>query len=525
VATNTDYTYSTGMAGLGCGWHAAQFDDFTLRRLHRGSDFNFALTATASASSVWQDDSAYVAAMANDGDPTTRWNTAYPTLPNEWLELDFLTSITFNQTTYSQYDSRIFGYQIQHWNGANWSVDVNGGTMGNFAMDTFPAVTSSKVRLLLTNVTSSPSIYEFGVYDVLSPAATNLAPSATASASSIWSSSYSAAKANDNSFSTRWNSASGATSGEWLELDWPAPVSFNRTVLWQFMDRITSYKIQHWNGGGWTDDAVGGQFGSSASDVFPTVTSAKARFLVVTATNVPSIYEFQVFDDPSAAASTVVPVRVNEWMINNTRTIADPAGGFQPWFELYNAGASNVNLAGDCLTGSLTNLFQFRIPSGYSLPAGGFLMVWTDGRTNQNLGGGSDLHVNFSLQQSTIIGLFDTNGQVVDAVDLTAQPADAASGSIPDGDAAILNLFGATPCQSNDRIWDLSPVRRVNDGAMLLNFAGIPFASHRILAADTLQNPVWTNLATVFADGLGLLGFADTSAQTRSRRFYRAVSP
>jgi hypothetical protein len=152
-------------------------------------------------------------------------------------------------------------------------------------------------------------------------------------------------------------------------------------------------------------------------------------------------------------------------------------------------------------------------------------MVWTDGRTNQNLGGGSDLHVNFSLQQSTIIGLFDTNGQVVDAVDLTAQPADAASGSIPDGDAAILNLFSATPCQSNNRIWDLSPVRRMNDGAMLLNFAGIPFASHRILATDTLQNPVWTNLATVFADGLGMFGFADTSAQTRSRRFYRAVSP
>ena len=271
VASNTDYTYSTGMAGIGCGWHAAQFDNFILRRLHRGSDFNFALTATASASSVWQDDPAYAAGMANDGDPTTRWNTAYPTLPNEWLELDFPTPITFNQTTYSQYDSRIFGYQIQHWNGGNWSVDVNGGTMGSFATDTFPAVTSSKVRLLLTNFTSSPSIYEFGVYDASLPPATNLAPAATASASSIWSSGYTAAMANDNSFSTRWNSASGATNGEWLELDWPVPVSFNRTVLWQFMNRITSYKIQHWNGSGWTDDAVGGQFGASASDSFPTV--------------------------------------------------------------------------------------------------------------------------------------------------------------------------------------------------------------------------------------------------------------
>src|ERR1035441_4642598 len=150
------------------------------------------------------------------------------------------------------------------------------------------------------------------------------------------------------------------------------------------MNRITSYKIQHWNGGGWTDDALGGQFGSSASDSFPTVTSAKARFLVVTATNVPSIYEFQVFDDLPPAAATVTPVRINEWMINNTRTIADPAGGFQPWFELYNVGASNVDLAGECLAGSLTNLFQFRIPSRYILPAGGFLIVWDGGRAPQN---------------------------------------------------------------------------------------------------------------------------------------------
>jgi hypothetical protein len=67
------------------------------------------------------------------------------------------------------------------------------------------------------------------VYNALSPPATNLAPAATASASSTWSSGYTAAMANDNSFATRWNSATGATNGEWLELDWPAPVSFNRT--------------------------------------------------------------------------------------------------------------------------------------------------------------------------------------------------------------------------------------------------------------------------------------------------------
>ena len=159
----TDSTYASGMAGMGCGWHGAQFDNFTLRRLHRGNSFNYALTATASASSVWQNDPTYAASMANDGDATTRWNTAYPTLANEWLELDFPSAITFNQTTYLQYGNRIGGYQIQHWNGSAWMVEVNGGTMGAFAADTFAAVTATKVRLVMTNFTSTPSIYEFGV--------------------------------------------------------------------------------------------------------------------------------------------------------------------------------------------------------------------------------------------------------------------------------------------------------------------------------------------------------------------------
>jgi len=136
--------------------------------VHHDTAYNLAIAATATASSIWQDDSDYAAGMANDGDPETRWNTSYPTEDTEWLELDWRTPVTFNQTTCSQYDDRILGYQIQHWAGSNWVVDANGGQMGAFATNNFPAVTSAKVRLVLTNmVDSSPSIYEFGVYDVV----------------------------------------------------------------------------------------------------------------------------------------------------------------------------------------------------------------------------------------------------------------------------------------------------------------------------------------------------------------------
>ena len=176
----------------------------------------------------------------------------------------------------------------------------------------------------------------------------------------------------------------------------------------------------------------------------------------MTATNVPSIYEFQVFDDLPVTTVAVAPIHINEWMANNTHTLADPAGGYAPWFELYNAGTTNVNLAGYSLTGSPTNLLQFQIPAGYTIVPGGFLLVWTDGQTGWNAG--ADLHVNFSLAQSSLIALWNAAGQLVDTVDLFPQTADTSSGSLPNGDAAILNLVAATPRQSNNQILGLAAV-------------------------------------------------------------------
>ena len=151
--------------------------------------------------------------------------------------------------------------------------------------------------------------------------------------------------------------------------------------------------------------------GAFASDTFPTVTSSKVRLVLTNFTSAPSIYEFYVYDD--APSNTAPPQRFPSMNgCSTTRhTLADPANGqFEPWFELYNGGPTNVNLAGYYLTSSPTNLFQFQIPSGYSLAPGGFLLVWADGLTGQN--SGSDLHVNFSLQSSPIVGLLNSAGQI-----------------------------------------------------------------------------------------------------------------
>ena len=60
---------------------------------------------------------------------------------------------------------------------------------------------------------------------------------------------------------------------------------------------------------------------------------------------------------------------------------------------------------------------------------------------------------------------------------------------------------------------------------MILNFIGFPLATNQILAANSLQNPAWTTLATNFSDGLGAFNYTDTNAPGLSQRFYRAVSP
>jgi hypothetical protein len=168
VTNITDSTYRSGRAGLGCGgWYGAEFDSFTVGQLHGNSrTFDLAQLATARSSSVWQNDPTYGAGMANDGDSGTRWNTDFPTLQTEWIELEWPTPISFNCTAYSQFEDRIFAYQIQHWDGSSWIVDVNGGPIGAYTTDTFPTVTASKVRLVLSNFTSTPSIYDFKVYNV-----------------------------------------------------------------------------------------------------------------------------------------------------------------------------------------------------------------------------------------------------------------------------------------------------------------------------------------------------------------------
>src|SRR5207253_5592612 len=110
--------------------------------------------------------------------------------------------------------------------------------------------------------------------------------------------------------------------------------------------------------------------------------------------------------------SPPISIVVNEWMADNSHTLTNPAGGkADDWFELYNYGTNTVDLGGYYLTGTLTNQFKSLIPSGYTIPPHGFLLVWAD---NKSTSGTPDLHVSFKMSKNgEALGLYGSDGNPV----------------------------------------------------------------------------------------------------------------
>jgi len=164
------------------------------------------------------------------------------------------------------------------------------------------------------------------------------------------------------------------------------------------------------------------------------------------------IFEAVTPGAPNDPALSGIRVTINELMAANAGAVADPVGGaFDDWFELHNAGDTPVDLSGYFLTDNLANWNQSRIPAGYIIPAGGFLLVWADDQPEQNSEGNGDLHVSFRLSAAgEQIGLFDPNGRRVDGVEFGNQPDNTVVGRFPDGAGdTLLRLDRPSPRQPN----------------------------------------------------------------------------
>jgi hypothetical protein len=152
--------------------------------------------------------------------------------------------------------------------------------------------------------------------------------------------------------------------------------------------------------------------------------------------------------------SAPLVVYINEWMAANTGTLLNESNNnkYDDWFELYNPGEAPADLGGYYLTDNLGSPFNFHIPAGYIIPPHGFLHVWADAAAHLNTNTDPALHVSFKLDQAgDSIGLFGSDGRLVNAITFGGQANDVAEGRYPDGPDAqwISPLSIATPGAPN----------------------------------------------------------------------------
>lgn len=143
------------------------------------------------------------------------------------------------------------------------------------------------------------------------------------------------------------------------------------------------------------------------------------------------------------------PVVINEFMADNTRTLADPQGDFDDWIELRNVSELEVDISGYYLSDDVNVPRKWSFPQGTTIPAGGFLLIWADAQTNAETG----LHAGFRISNNGESILFvgpDAAGNgLLDLVTFGAQEADRSYGRTI-SDARLFAPMKPTPGKGNE---------------------------------------------------------------------------
>ncbi len=173
-----------------------------------------------------------------------------------------------------------------------------------------------------------------------------------------------------------------------------------------------------------------------------TNTAQAARFSPARAENVTWDYSIGL------TVSTNTSVVINEFLASNTSTLADPQGEFDDWIELRNLTGSAINLTGLYLTDEPANPRKWPFPSGTTIAANGYLLVWADEDVLATPG----LHASFKLSGSgEQIYLIDTdanNNQVLDSITFGAQTSDVSYGRTA-ANADVWSTMTPTPEAAN----------------------------------------------------------------------------
>ena len=222
------------------------------------------------------------------------------------------------------------------------------------------------------------------------------------------------------------------------------------------------------------------------------------------------------------------PIVFNEWMAANT-TLLDPADGdADDWFELFNPNPTTVDLFGYRPTDNPTNTTKFVVPSGWSIPAGGYLLIWADEEGPQTVSS-TNLHVNFKLsREGERLALYDPAGELSDEIVFGAQSAELSEGRWPDSASAEFRRFTVpTPGSANGVGDPTLPCRILSltvaaNGESVLSWTAAPGTTYRLQYKDDLREANWLDAGETIATSATASVTNTTSGQ--AQRFYRVQS-
>ncbi len=131
-------------------------------------------------------------------------------------------------------------------------------------------------------------------------------------------------------------------------------------------------------------------------------------------------------------------VRINEYVTRCRTSLYDAAGDYGDWLELYNTTDHTVDLSGWTVTDADNPDARWAFPAGTQLPAGGYLLVFCDGKNTVTDG---EYHTDFRLGENDgFVALYTADGAFCSGVTCKydSSEQDIAYGCTADGTVAQL---------------------------------------------------------------------------------------
>ncbi len=207
---------------------------------------------------------------------------------------------------------------------------------------------------------------------------------------------------------------------------------------------------------------------------------------------------------------------INEFMASNDNAFPGPEGDYPDWIEIYNPGASDVNLSGYFMSDKLydtASWFQIPViyPDSLVVPAGGFLVFYANSHPETSV-----MNLDFKLSGGgEQIGLWAPDQQVIDTLSYGPQMADTSYGRYPDGSDIWHLMTQFTPGSANIYISGETAVLYINE-FMASNDAAIP--------GPEGDYPDWIEIYNPGSDAVMLGGYYMSDNLTDPAKMYQIPS-